>query len=370
MAISPTGLNPEYTFMGRQYNTAQVLSINKPPNTENLFINKLNNDIDRLDFKANKQVNNNDIPEQSAFLPAKNPFTQNIPIDPAIYSDINIFKTLPKALKEDIEKLNAKVDEKGNLEQTLLYAFSPLPPVRRTQSLPDTIKENNWPRAGLLLGMAAMNFPRDLGEMRRAWDEGASIWKNGITKTPFSDAQRPFHLLRGTVVEKLVQKFPKFANIFEFLDKYDKTLYDTKFGKFFRNIFNIEECGYKKFNSTGIGTSKEFGKLFNGKYYQKVIGKSLLRISKLSLATSILLEIPALIKSATDGETMQDKAKSFTKQLCKSAGYVALVTSGIAVAGAMVAPSLIASLVGMGVGASLGLMASKSLNKQIDKVFV
>ncbi|OGI04545.1 MAG: hypothetical protein A2Y25_10080 [Candidatus Melainabacteria bacterium GWF2_37_15] len=276
-------------------------------------------------------------------------------------------------LKEDIDRLETRANETNkhsHTDQALLYALSPLPPARRIQSLPDTFKEDNWPRAGLLLGMAVANFPRDLGEMRRAWDEGANIIKNGIANTPFSDAQRPFHLLRGTVAEKSAKKYPKFKRVYDSLNKFDETLYNTKFGKFFRKLFNIEECGIKKFNSTGMGTSKELGKLFNGNYGQKVIAKSLLRVSRLSLATSVLLEIPALIKSATAGETVHEKAKSFTKQLCKSAGYVALVTGGIAVAGAMVAPSLIASLVGMGIGASLGLMASKALNKQIDKVFV
>jgi len=35
--------------------------------------------------------------------------------------------------------------------------------------------------------MAAANFPRDLGEMRRTLDEGANIYKNGLSSVKFSD---------------------------------------------------------------------------------------------------------------------------------------------------------------------------------------
>ena len=48
-----------------------------------------------------------------------------------------------------------------------------------------------------------------------------------------------------------------------------------------------------------------------------------------------------------------------------------MINAGIAVMGAFLAPyGAIAALVGMGIGGSIGLITSKQLNKQIDKVIV
>jgi len=124
--------NPDYKRQDREYNSVQALSADKPLIFENNFVNKLNNDIDRLDFKANKQANPAMLPNQPSFIPAENPFI----IDPSIKSDIDMFKTL----KKDKNKFTAKFKDKNGAEQALLYALSPLPPARRIASLPDSIK--------------------------------------------------------------------------------------------------------------------------------------------------------------------------------------------------------------------------------------
>jgi hypothetical protein len=269
----------------------------------------------------------------------------------------------------DTHKSGVTPAKKGSVVQNILYAFGFIPPVRRVQSLPDSVKDNNWIRVALLLGMAGINFPRDYTEVQRAWNEGISIKKNGIKNTKFIDAQRPFHLLKGTMVEKWAEKYPKFKKVFNALDKFDKTLYDTKFGKLICKWLDVKETGGHSFNNTGIGTSREFGKFFEENYFKKVIGKSLLRVSRLSLITTALFEVPALLKSLTQKEPTGEKAKSVTKQVIKSAGYVALMSGGTAIAGAMAGSSLIAQLFGMGIGAGLALMASHSINRKIDKTF-
>ncbi|NLF84367.1 MAG: hypothetical protein GX568_10385, partial [Candidatus Gastranaerophilales bacterium] len=258
-------------------------------------------------------------------------------------------------------------ENKDDTVQNTLYALGFVPTARRVQSLPDSVKDDNWARVAMLLGMAAINFPRDVEELRRGLGEGVSIYKNGLKKTEFVNAQRPFHMLSGTFVEKLTKKYPKFRKTYDKLDKFDKVLYDTKFGKLVKKIFGLKPPETVSVNASGFGTVAENGYKFRQGYFRNVIGKSLFRISRLGLLTTTLFELPALIKSVTQGDTIKERVESFGKQLLKSAGYITFVNVGTAIGGAMVGPSVIAQLLGMGAGAGLGLMTSKALNNKIDK---
>jgi len=177
---------------------------------------------------------------------------------------------------------------------------------------------------------------------------------------PQNQYQHSLSFLRGTFMEPLGKKF-------SWLKKLDKTLYDTKFGTFIQKLFNVKEkaSGFVK------GSSKAkmmMGYQFSGNIFSKTAGRTLLRIPILGLATSIILELPAIIKSASKGETFIEKTKSFTNQLCKSAGYIGIVNTAIAFGGALLFPyGYLAALIGSGIGGTLGLIASQKLNKQIDK---
>jgi len=77
-------------------------------------------------------------------------------------------KELFKKLNTDIDRLD-KTASSHTFAQNALYALSALPPARRICSLPDSLDDKNYARAGLLVGMAAANFPRDLREMGLAF---------------------------------------------------------------------------------------------------------------------------------------------------------------------------------------------------------
>ena len=275
-----------------------------------------------------------------------------------------------KPVFASINKLKNNVDrlDKSTLDtqQAVLYALSPLPPARRISSLPDTLEDKNYSRAGLLLGMAAANFPGDVREMGLAGKELKNIFTKGLPAISY-EGQHQAKFFQNTFMSSLPKKYP-------WLKKLDKTLYSTDFGKTLRKIFNIKitEEPFKTTERLIFNKGKKLQKFkFTGNSFQKITGRALMRTPLLGLVPSTILEVPALIKSVQKEEAIFDKAKSFTKQLCKSAGYVGLLNTGIALVGATLMPyGYIAALIGMGIGGSVGLMASKHLNKQIDEFIV
>ncbi|HSA05709.1 MAG TPA: hypothetical protein P5556_00860 [Candidatus Gastranaerophilales bacterium] len=254
-------------------------------------------------------------------------------------------------LKEDIDRLDCKTNPHSHTDQALLYALSPLPPARRIGSLPDTLEEKNYLRAGLLLSMAAANFPGDLREI------GIAI-KNPFQKNSF---QHELSLFRGTFLKRFLDN--------PFIEKIDKTLFSTKFGEKIMDTVKIEIDDLKSIKGPTPKTVLKAFK-FSGNGVQKLIGNSLLRIPILGVAFGGLLELPAIIKSVTDTKgSALEKGKSLSKQLIKSAGYVGLSTLAIGIGGALLFPhGAILGLIGMGVGSSIALVASKALNKQVDKL--
>ena len=110
---------------------------------------------------------------------------------------------------------------------------------------------------------------------------------------------------------------------------------------------------------------------FKGDWLQDLAGGSLHRISLFGLATTAALEAPALINSITKTEgTVGDKAKAFGTQAIKSSAYIGLINGGIAAAGyALGKYGKCASLLGMAIGSTVGLLASKEINKQVDNIF-
>jgi len=267
-------------------------------------------------------------------------------------------KELFKKLNTEIDRLD-KTASHHSFAQNTLYALSPLPPARRICSLPDSLDDKNYARAGLLVGMAAANFPGDMREMGLAFREGKNIFKEGLSGINYQ-GQHESMFFKGTFLEK-------FAKNSNWIKKNDRTLYKTAFGKFVRSkcninidldsITSIEEKSISKFK-------------FTGNYAQKLLGRSLLRVPVLGLFASAALEVPAVIKSYTETKgSVLDKSKALGKQVVKAAGYVGIVNATIALSGAALIPyGYIAALVGMGVGSSVGLVISKSFNKKVDEV--
>ncbi len=311
------------------------------------------------DYRVNTQ------PDGQSPADVRRPGFVNIPkeIDTALSRDI-------KEMKENLNFLSEKFDRferssKLDIAEKALFVGGVIPTVRRLNTIPKDLEEDNWQRPALLTGVAALSLPGDWREVRAAGEQLYDAFTNK-TVSPIANSNLPHKLtlLKGTFLESLLKEYPRLAKI-------DNTLYNTDFRKQLFNIFRIEDP---------VITPKTIGKNivdaydFKGGFFKKLVGTSLLRVPILGLGLSLALEMPAIIKSARVEGSFTDKVKSVSKQVCKSLGFVGLMNGGMAIAGAaafILLPGLgaAAALGGMAIGSVLGVMASKELNKHIDDVF-
>lgn len=309
-------------------------------------------------------------------------------ISPELKHDLKKVENLRKALilySNRVKDFDAKAASNTEVtgknfntsKQVLGIAGFLAPPPRRLSSVPDSLEKGDYTRAAGMLTLAALNFPGDWREMELAGKELKNI-KNIFNGTAQKSAlvQHPLGVIKGTFLER--ERFTGIRKKLDFILKKDDVLYNTKVGKFINKTCNVQVIDKKDVSKKlGIKTGiKIYAPRFGGSKASQLIGRSLMRYSILGVAITSLLEIPAIIKAAGEGETLFDKAKSAVKQTCKAAGYLALVPAGIAVAGAAATmiPALAAipiatSIVGMGIGSWLGLTASRELNKGIDNAF-
>lgn len=261
-----------------------------------------------------------------------------------------------------------------------------MPPIRRVSSAPDKVAEGNPIAAVGQVAVAGMNIFGDGREIELALDEGKSIYNAvktrnwGEFKNIFKwKGQHAMTMLDGTVADGLVEKSPLVRKLYEF----DDVIYNTRFGEFLQDKLklkiDLENSNTKirrplkiPFINKEIKPFKPELRMykFEGGILKKWFSGTLHRISKLSLATSAALEMPALINSVTKTEgTTKDKVKAFGKQLIKSAGFITCVNGAIALVGAAIGPrSFILGLVGMAIGSAAGISVSKELNKKVDKI--
>lgn len=269
--------------------------------------------------------------------------------------------------------MQADVSDADKLDtaQKVLFAGGIIPTVRRVGSLPDSIEEENYTRAGLLAGVAAMSLPGDLREIMRAVPEVKGLLNGKLPSAVAYQGQHAMNLFDGTFVQKLANKYKWLGNL-------DKSLFDTRLRGFLEKTFkfsvdsvkDLKIPGFKIGNIINLPERVMPAFNFNGNFAQKLLGNTLLRIPVLGLALGGIIELPSLYKSIADTEgTALDKAKAFGKQLIKSAGYVGLVAAGIAVGGALLGATGIGALVGMAIGSAIGITASQGLNKLVDWTF-
>ncbi len=277
-------------------------------------------------------------------------------------------------LGADVNNLDLKVNNKYpalranddfSAVKTTLGALSPFPTFRRVMSVPDAVNDENWGRAAGTLGLAALNMPADLRDSVKLGMAELSSIKNGTGPIKVQVNQ---NFLGGTLLNEWRDKSKWLDKVLKSVDKYDNTLSDTKFGEWVKDKLKINS----KLASFSSGKNTLYGQTFEGNIFQKTAGCSLIRVSIIGVALSSLFEIPALYNAATvEGDT-STKAKSFTKQLCKSGSFIGLNTIAIAAAGGLAMAAGMGVLAALGlsaVGAAFALWGSNTLNKQIDKLF-
>lgn len=315
-----------------------------------------------------------------AQLPAFNPLAAYPAADQALNNDIEAVRKIWNGLNKaggQINDLDKKTGNALDITEKALFAGGMIPTFRRLNTTPKDLSEGNWERAAAMGALTAMSLPGDVREMHFAGKDLLNIFKPNKNKFTMgrnvykNKFQHGLSFFKGTFMEGFVEKK------YPWLMKMDKTLYDTNFGRFVRRAFNVNQVsetrgiGYIFRNTAG---QKVPALKFTGSIGQKLTGRALLRVPVIGLVLSAALEIPAIIKSAGVEGSFADKTKSVTKQVCKSAAFLGLVQGGLAYGGAAAlmlfpAAGAFVALAGMAIGSAAGVMASKALNKEIDKAF-
>ena len=168
-------------------------------------------------------------------------------------------------------------------------------------------------------------------------------------------------------------KHPKLAKK---LIKADKTLVRTKFGEKLLELLNVEAVDIVNTGIKDISYTKDKPKFveafkFEGKGKFKAFGeltaRAMTRTTLLGTAALALLELPKIFKAMGQGDTITEQAGNTAKQTVKSGINLASLTAGIAYGGAIGAKKFGAtgSLIGMGIGATLGAFASNKLQSVV-----
>ena len=250
--------------------------------------------------------------------------------------------------------ITAAIRDNIKNESGLVYALEALPPIRRIVSLPDKIGNGDVASAVGLAGLALINLPEDVRDIKGAIKQ----LKGEAPKYNHKEFQHNFSFFRGTAVEKWlngqVDAGKKWA---VFLRENDRTLADTKLGKKIMDAVkckdvDIIETSIQDYKKTNINAVKH-----SGSEFAQLTGRALRRTTLLGVGAIVLLELPKIIKS---DETI--------KQTAKSAINIASVTAGIGYGGAIGSKygGATGSLIGMGFGAILGSKLSEKTQALIS----
>jgi hypothetical protein len=224
-------------------------------------------------------------------------------------------------------------------------------------------------RAAGIIGLAVANLPEDWRDIKAGYNQ---VFKDIKPDYDYKNYQHRFSFFRGTFLEPVLKLKSRFGErLGGFLNEADKTLDDTKFGKFLSKIFKFQ-IDYE--NTNLIKRIEKNGEVrfiqsyqIDGKFLSRLIGRSLLRIPVLSVIILGLLEVPKIIGATLNKENAKNKFNAGLKQLTKSAIYVSSVISSIGCFGALLArfgPA--GSLIGMGIGSVVGSNISQKMNNLID----
>lgn len=261
-------------------------------------------------------------------------------------------------------------DELNAVEQTLVNSVAP---ARRIIGLPDMVREGDGIAAAGLAALTVVSLPEDCRDVRDACKHSSCIIRRKKFAAPydFSKYQHDFSFFRGTLLHEGMKrvKSERGKLIVDKLYSADKTIYNTKFGKWVKKVLGIED-----------------GKLINSKIknlYGKEIpvqemiikkdflglkdltGRAMKRTSILGVAFMGALELPKLIKSIRK----DDNGKSFGIQSIKSSLNVLGLTVGMGYLGALGGKKFgaLGSLLGMGAGVLAGVSGAKWVQNKLFK---
>lgn len=262
-----------------------------------------------------------------------------------------------------------KSDEELNpVEQTLVNSVAP---ARRILGLPEMVKQGDGIAAAGLAALTVVSLPEDCRDVRDACKHSSCLIRRKKYTAPydFSKYQHDFSFFRGTLLHEGMKrvKSERGKHIVDKIYSADKTVYNTRFGKWVKKVLGIEDgklinSKIKNLHGKEIPVQEMLIKKdFLG--LKDLTGRAMKRTSILGLAFMGALELPKLIKSIHK----DDNGKSFSIQSAKSAMNVLGLTIGMGYLGALGGKKFgaLGSLLGMGAGVLAGASSSKYIQNKI-----
>ncbi len=261
------------------------------------------------------------------------------------------------------------------VEQTVVNSVAP---ARRIAGIPDMLKNGDTFSATGIAALTLINLPEDCRDLKAAYRHSAcALTRKNIPKAyDYKKYQHDFSFFRGTLLHEGMKKI-KSKNgkiVVDRLYNADKTLYNTKLGKWFQKKLGITDGAPVQSKVKDLWGNMLPVRSINVKNdflgLKELTGRALKRTTVLGLAFMGLLELPKIIKSLKKGDNAKEKTKSFTVQSAKSAMNVLSVSAGMGYIGALGAKHFgaLGSLVGMGLGVIAGAAASSGIQKTIKKM--
>lgn len=238
------------------------------------------------------------------------------------------------------------------------------PQGRRLVSAPDKAEKGDYASVAGAVGLTLINIKEDCRDIRGAINQIKGL----PAKYDYKNYQHGFSFTRGTTIENwLNRKADEGKTWAKWIEKQDKTLADTNFG---RKLLNFTKAEEKDVIETPIENARGYkipATSYEGSLFGELTGRAMKRTTKLGLIVMAAVEIPKILKSMTTDGSICDRTASTLKQTTKSAINIASCTAGIAYGGAIGAKyfGAVGSLVGMGFGAIVGNKLSEKAQQII-----
>ena len=261
-------------------------------------------------------------------------------------------------------------DELNPVEQTLVNSVAP---VRRITGLPEMIRQGDGIAAAGLAALTVVSLPEDCRDVRDACKHSSCLIRSKKFAAPydFTKYQHDFSFFRGTLLHEGMKRV-KSENGKRIVDRIysaDKTVYNTRFGKWIKKLLGIEDGKLVKSSIKNLyGKEVPVQEMVIKNDFlglKDLTGRAMKRTSILGVAFMGALELPKLIKSIRK----DDNGKSFGIQSAKSALNVLGLTIGMGYLGALGGKKFgaLGSLLGMGLGVLGGVSGAKWVQKKLFK---
>ncbi len=256
------------------------------------------------------------------------------------------------------------------VEQTLVNSVAP---VRRITGLPEMIRQGDGLAAAGLAALTVVSLPEDCRDVRDACKHSSCLIRRKKFKAPYDFAkyQHDFSFFRGTLLHEGMKriKSERGKRIVDKIYSADKTVYNTRFGKWLKKLLGIKDGKFVQSHIKNLyGKEVPVQEMIIKKDFlglKDLTGRAMKRTSVLGVAFMGALEVPRLIKSLRK----DDNGKSFGIQTAKSTLNVLGITVGMGYLGALGGKKFgaLGSLLGMGLGVLCGVSSAKCIQKKFFK---